>query len=141
MVPSIEIMACVSGIAIVFAILGTLYSYVEHNKKNALNFEDNPLRAKWIIGGLLGGLAAAGIVISYLNFAPDMAIEEVLAKFGAITGATGIIVAKVFNEGISACAKWSVQKAKEIKEVAQDPEIVEMKAAMAEILKRLGGEQ
>lgn len=130
------------GVCVVFALLGTMYFYLEHNAKNDLSRQDNPIKAKWLVGGLLGGLTVAGIMCYQLQaFEGDM--TALMCSYGLIAGLLSILMAKVFNEGISAVAKWGKQKVVEVKEATGElSEILafmqEQKKETDEIKKRLG---
>lgn len=141
-----ETIAILMATAVVMAFMATLYFWCEHNKKNDETFATNPLKVKWVIGGLLGGAMAGGIVLAFLIYMPEMAWQEAVAKFGAVTGAFGVILAKCVNEGISMTAKWAVQKTQKVVEAVNDPEVQALReqvgdltSMMNELMKSLKG--
>lgn len=130
------------GICVMCALLGTMYFYLEHNAKNDLSRQANPIKAKWVIGGILGGLTVAG-VLCYKLQTYDGDVTSMICSYGLIAGLFSVLMAKIYNEGISAVAKWGKQKVVETKEAADDMATIlafiqDQKAQTDEIKKRLG---
>lgn len=131
-----------NAVCVVCALLGTMYFYLEHNAKNDLSRKDNPIKLKWLAGGLLGGLTVWGVMLYNLQ-GFEGGVDALLCSYGLIAGLLSILVAKIYNEGISAVAKWGKQKVVEVKEASGDlAEILafmqEQKKETDEIKKRLG---
>lgn len=139
-----SIIYAILGIAVGIALVGMAYFYLEHNAKNELKFKDNPLKLKWVVGSILGGLFAGGMMVWYLSYVPEIPLEQVLAQYGTLTGIFALIMSKVGCEGISGAIKYFAQKKKEVEQVTAEEgidwkkEFLETKEELAKVQSMLG---
>lgn len=141
MIATTAIIAMV-GVCVVCALLGAVFFWLDHNAKHGLKIKENKLSPKWVIGAIVAGLAVSGFALYRLKDG-EMEWNDILATYGLIMGIASVFVAKIFNEGIGAFAKYAKQKTVEVVEAVDDfSEIKAMleaeKAEMAEVKKKLG---
>lgn len=114
-----ETMAAVIAVCIVCALLGAIFFWLEHNAKHELKMKENPLKLKWVVGAVLAGLTVAGAYLYRIRNG-DVEWQDALCSCGVILGICSIFLAKIYNEGIGAFAKFLKQKSEEVLEAADD---------------------